>query len=372
LYRVSVRYGNRTIGHGLINVTKTETATIKCWVYNLTVTCVDQENKPLPGHVVFLYDQLVFHSPTRYTVLTDRAGRLVNWSRTDEKGIARFADVWNGTYMVRVMAGEIIGEEILSLQKAESRTLRCNKTYLVLRFITESNEPLTNATVYIYNSAGHLLFRDYTDRNGYIRYVGIYLDDYAVFAEWGGVEVWSGPVDVYKEREWTIKCPVFRLTLQVVDPFGNALPNADITFRKRVRRWGRWTYVDLPFKFKTDENGHFSQLLPSDTYVLYCTEGMYLGSLTVDLKSNYADTVFCSIQPHIWVQTFFITSPIIALALLLERRKLKRPLEIRRYKNMLSRLDSMYKNGLVEYKIYRKLREEYEAKLMELGGREVR
>jgi hypothetical protein len=39
---------------------------------------------------------------------------------------------------------------------------------------------------------------------------------------------------------------------------------------------------------------------------------------------------------------------------------------------MLSKLESMYSNGLVEYKIYRKLKEEYEAKLMELGGRKRR
>jgi hypothetical protein len=32
----------------------------------------------------------------------------------------------------------------------------------------------------------------------------------------------------------------------------------------------------------------------------------------------------------------------------------------------------MYKNGQVEYKIYRKLREEYDTKIMELGGRETR
>jgi hypothetical protein len=39
---------------------------------------------------------------------------------------------------------------------------------------------------------------------------------------------------------------------------------------------------------------------------------------------------------------------------------------------MLSKLETMYKNGQVEYKIYRKLREEYEARIMELGGREMR
>jgi len=57
---------------------------------------------------------------------------------------------------------------------------------------------------------------------------------------------------------------------------------------------------------------------------------------------------------------------------LLERKRLGKPLEVRRYKNMLSKLESMYKSGLVEYRLYRRLREEYEARLMELSGREMR
>jgi hypothetical protein len=39
---------------------------------------------------------------------------------------------------------------------------------------------------------------------------------------------------------------------------------------------------------------------------------------------------------------------------------------------MLMKLESMYSGGLVEYRIYRKLKDEYEAKLMELGGRRGR
>jgi hypothetical protein len=39
---------------------------------------------------------------------------------------------------------------------------------------------------------------------------------------------------------------------------------------------------------------------------------------------------------------------------------------------MLLKLESIYSNGLAEYKIYRKLKEEYETKLMELGGRKRR
>ena len=56
----------------------------------------------------------------------------------------------------------------------------------------------------------------------------------------------------------------------------------------------------------------------------------------------------------------------------MERRKFRKPLEIRKYRKNLLELESMYKQGLVEYKIYRKIKEEYESKVIELGGREIR
>jgi len=369
LYSVQARYGNRTIGYRVINATETGTFQVKVWAYNLTVKVVDQENKPLRDHIVFLYDQVVFYTPTNFTAVANRTGLMVNYTKTDEKGMACFKDVWNGTYKIIVAGGQPIAEEIINLRTRESVTLRGNKTYLAFKFITENNEPLSNVTVHVYNSGGHLVFRDYTNQEGYIRYDGIYLDNYTIFSEWMGTEVWSGNVDVSKNRELTMVSPIFRLTLRFVDPSGNPLPYADVTLRRKL---APWRYVGSALSLETDENGIVSRLLSSGVYEVSCYSGIYSASLSLNLIGNYGETITCSVVPNAWLATVALASPLIGLALLLERKRLGKPLEVRRYKNMLSKLESMYKSGLVEYRLYRRLREEYEARLMELSGREMR
>ena len=376
-YAVQVQGGNRTVGYQEIKVEDSGTFTIRTWAYDLTVGCFDQEDVPLQDHVVFLYDQLVFYSPDNFTAVANQTGLLANWTKTDRSGIAHFKDVWNGTYKIGVLGGELIAEEIVNLQESEFITLKCNKTYLTLRCVTESDEPLSNATVYIRASDGHLIFRDYTDKNGYVRHEGIYLDKYKVFVEWMGIQVWFGTVDVQEERESTARCSVFRLRLHVEDSFGNALPSAVVTVRATAKRYvnGRaivYSYVGPSLELETDERGSVSCLLPSATYEVSCNYGMYLGSAIINLVSDQKETIRCNIHTNAWSLAFFVASPLIGLTLLLERQRLRKPLEIRRYKNMLSKLESMYRNGQVEYRLYRKLREEYEARLMELGGREMR
>jgi len=371
VYAVSARYGNRTIGYKEINVTKTEMFTVKAWAHNLTVTCVDLENRPLPDHIVFLHDQLIFRKPGNFTVVTNQTGWLVNWTRTDRNGTAYFKDVWNGTYRVRVAGGEPIAEMIINLQNVTIQDLKCNKTYLALRFVTmtPTDDPLSNATVYIQDSGGNLVFRDHTDQNGSIRHDSIYLDNYTVFAEWMGAEVWSGNVYLSTDRELTIECSVFRLALRVTDPSDNPLPYAGVVLRRKI---SPWRYVGPTLKLETDERGYVSRLLPSGIYEASCSSGIYSGLATINLMENYGETVRCDVQLNVWLVTLSLASPLFGLAVLLERKRLRKPLEIRRYKSMLSKLESMYKSGLVEYRLYRRLREEYEAKLMELGGREMR
>ena len=367
-YIVVATYGNRTVGYEVINATRNELFTVKCWAYNLTVKCIGQENKPLQDHIVFLYDQLVFQSPTNFTMLTNRTGLLVNWTKTDENGTAYFTDIWNGTYKIRVAGGKIIGEKVLEINEPTSVTLKCNKTYLILSFVTGSGEPLSNATIYIYDSDGHLVFLDRTDQNGQIYHESIYVDNYTVFAEWAGMDIWSGSINTYKDKELRIVCPVFRLTIKVVDPLGNPLPKSDVILRRVITR----TFLGPTLRLRTNDAGYVSHLLYSGVYEIYSLSGIYSGSARINLVDNYVETIRCNVQFNVWLLTFLLSSPLIGLTLLLERRRLRRSFEIRRYRNMLLKLESLYESGLVEYKLYRKLRERYEEKLMELGGREVR
>lgn len=368
LYNVTAQHDNRTLGHEIIKVSKTEVFTVKCWAYNLTVRCVDQDYQPLSNYVVFLYDQVIFYSPTNITTVRNQTGLMVNWTRTNVNGTAYFKDIWNGTYWIRVMGSEEVGEQILSLQEQRFITIVCNKTYMTMGFETLSGEPLTEATVTVFDDAGNLVFRDRTDENGFVLRKGLRSGNYTVNVEWMGTQVWSGIVNIYRDRYRIMRCSVYRLTIYCVDTFGNILPKADLTLEKMITRWEKYVILYS----ETDERGSISLLLPYGSYEVSCTYGIYAGSLLVDLNDDRTVTLNCNVRSVLWASMVAVALPLAVFSLLLERRRLRTPLEIRRYKNMLFELESMYKNGLVEYRIYRKLREEYEAKLIELGGREMR
>jgi len=372
LYTVSARIGKRIIGRGVINVTKPKPLTVKCWTNNLTVTCLDQEGNSLPNHLVFLYDQLVFHSPENFTLITNhtdaRACPLVNLTWTDENGTAYFKDLWNGTYQVRVMAGKTVGIYTVDLQKTESVTVKCNKTYMALALLTWSGEPLPEATILAHDSDGNLFLKDRTDRKGRVIWEGIYLDNYTIRVEWMGTEVWSGTINLYENRERTIRCQVYRLTFQCTSLFGKKLTGADVTLKKETSR--RRSTVIL--RSETDEKGSISLLLPYGSYEVSCSYGVYSGSTRIILDGDQVANLACSIRFDVWMPMVAVALPLVVLTIFLERRSLRIPLEIRRYRSMLSKLESMYETGQVEYRIYRKIREELEAKIMELGGREIR
>jgi hypothetical protein len=371
VHAVSARYGNRTVGHRIIEVTKTENFTIECWTNNITITCVDRDGNPLTDHPVLLYDQLVVHSPTNITTVTNQTGLIVNYTRTDENGTAYFNDVWNGTYWIEVRGGETIGKATISLQKAESLTILCDKTDMSLRFVAHSGEPLAGAIVSVYNVENNLVFRGHTSQDGSIFREGMYLGTYTVSVKYNGVEVWAGTVDIYQEKGKTIECAVYRLTLRFLDPFGNSLPKAEVTITKK-EPFSHGAYFIEVFVSETDETGGISLLLPPDTYIVSCSSGIFSALKNIALDSGYEMDVGCNVKIIFWLLMLVVTVPLLLFTLLFERRKLRTPLEIRRYKSMLSELESMYGNGLVEYKVYRKLREEYEAKVLELGGREMR
>jgi hypothetical protein len=364
IFAITARYGNRTIGYSGIKVTETKVFTIKCWTNNLTVTCVDLDGAPLAGYVVLLYDQLVFHSPTNITVVTNQTRQLINWTKTDENGIARFKDLWNGTYWITVSSGEIVKEMILNLQETVSVKIIGETTDMSLAFVTRTGQPLSGAIVSVYDDSGNLIFREYTDASGHILRNGLRLGNYTVNVGWMGTQVASGTVNIQSDYGKTITCWVYSLTLRSVDQFGNVLPKADVVIQATNQR--------IRADTDTDETGSLAILLPQGSYAVFIDSGIFSGSQAVNLGSNQNYTVICNIKPIVWISLVLLILPFTSFTVLLERRKLRTPLEIRRYKNMLSKLEMMYKNGQVEYKIYRKLREEYDARIMELGGREMR
>jgi len=179
-----------------------------------------------------------------------------------------------------------------------------------------------------------------------------------------GTQVASRTVNVQTDYGKTIICGVYSLTLRSVDQFGNILSKADVVLEGTNQR--------IRADTDTNDAGSLTLLLPQGSYNIYIDYGIFSGKQVINLNSDQSYTIICNIKPIIYISLVLLILPFTSFTIILERRKLRTPFEIRRYKNMLSKLEMMYKNGQVEYKIYRKLREEYEAKIMELGGREMR
>ncbi|MBS7614697.1 carboxypeptidase regulatory-like domain-containing protein [Candidatus Bathyarchaeota archaeon] len=311
-----------------------------------------------------MFEQPVFHSPTNITIVTNQTMQLINWTKTDLNGKAQFTELWNGTYWITVSSGEIVKEMLIDLQKTETVIITGESTYLFLKFVTRTGQPLSEAIVNVFDSSQNLVFRGYTDAFGQILRQNLRVGSYTVNVEWMGTQVASQIVNIQTDYGKTIGCGVFRLTLNCKDQFGNALPKADVfleTTNERIRA-----------ETDTDNVGVLTMLLPQGTYRINVDHGIFSGSLIIDLNNDQSHTVTCNIKSIIFVSLVLLIVPLAFFTVVLERRKLRTPLEIRKYKNMLAKLETMYKNGQVEYKIYRKLREEYDAKIMELGGREIR
>jgi len=363
-FAITVRYGNRTIGYEKIKITETKVFTLVCWTNNLTVMCVDLDNAPLVGYVVLLYDQVVFYSPTNVSIVTNQTMQLVNWTKTDANGMAHFDELWNGTYWVTVSSGEIVRELIINLQKTESVRITGESTRMSLKFVTRTGQPLSGAVVTVYDSSQNLVFWEHTDTSGRIFRQNLRIGSYTVTVEWMGTQVASQIVDVQTDYGKTITCGVYSLTLNSRDQFGAVLSKADVVLETTNQR--------IRADTDTDETGALTLLLPQGTYEISVEHGIFSGSLIIYLNSDQRYTVTCNIKSIIFISLALLIVPLASFTVILERRKLRTPLEIRKYKTMLAKLETMYKNGQVDYKIYRKLREEYDARIMELGGREMR
>lgn len=366
-YKVIIRDNNRVVGWQEIHVNAPGIILVKTWAYELNVTCIDLENNIIPGVVVLLHDQ---------SNVTE-AKHLVWVSKTNEEGIAAFRNVWNGTYKIVVEAGKIIGEKTVKINEPAQITVKCNRTSLEFKIISSTSAlyPLSNASVLLQDSTGQVALKGRTDKNGYVKFSNLFVDNYTVFVDWNGVEVFSGMVNTELSKSLEITAPVFEVALRVTDPLGRPIPKSKIVLKRVLLRRvasGYLTETLKSFELESDEDGFLLCLLPSGTYEISCSSGIYFGKTTISLTNNYSGVLQCSIQFNAWLLLFLVSLPLSVLSFLLESRRLKKPLEYKRYQSMLSKLEAMYSNGLVEYKIYRKLKEEYETKLMELGGRRRR
>lgn len=364
LYIVIVKADNKAVSSHKIYVEESKTITINMQSYILKVTCIDQEEKYVKGAIVLLYGLAGFSTEGG----AHEEWQLVNLTRTNEDGTALFHGIWGGTYRITVRSSKTIGENTLEVYEPKHIIMRCDRVSLKINVVTSApiEYPLSNASVLLQDSAGHLLFKGYTDDYGSIEFENLYIGNYTIFVDWMGAQIFSGVVNTRSVRELRIRTSVFKVSLHIKGPLGESLPRSKIFISKIISR--RTVSVG---EIEAD-NGFITFFLPFGTYELSCVSGIYYGKITINLSDNYSGAIQCNVHSNVWALIFLLSSPLLILSLMIERNKLRKPLEYRRYQNMLSKLESMYSSGLVEYKIYRKLKEEYETKLIELGGRRRR
>lgn len=367
-YLVLVFSDSRIVGLRSINVTENTRFNIRTYSYDLNVTCINWIGRPLPNVFVLIYEQTEYYT-SNSLMFDEGRGRLIRYAKTNDNGIAFFNSLWNGTYKVVVSSGRIIGEKTINLTKSDRLTITCNVTPLTLRVVSSSirETPLSNAVVLLQHVSEPISFRDVTDRNGYIRFDNVYVGNYTVFINWMDREIFSGTIRVEEER-LTVKCPVFEVSFRVTDFIGNPLPYSQVTVRRMIGT-GRFSQI---LENLTNENGLITLLLPSGIYEFSFSNGIFSAKRNINVNRNYSEVVQCNIDINTWLTLTLISIPLLILSLLMERKRIRSYLEFKRYQNMLMKLEAMYNSGLVEYKIYRKLREEYETKLMKIGGRRVR
>ena len=360
-YLIFIFDGNRVVGYQRVKVTKPDTFIIRCWTCNINLAVLDSAGNPLASHTVFLYDQLSFTSPQNYTLLNE-TGRLLGFAKTDVYGRAFFKGVWNGTYKVIVFGGRLVGEASFNLQEDRSLVIYASKANLALKLISYLGEPLFNATVQLYDGRGHLIFTDYSNLTGYVDYRGLYFDNYTIFVRMMGITVWSGIIRLEGYTSLTIKCSVYKISFHCKNYFGTPLSGAKIILR-------RVGVPSLKVWLNTDGRGYASTLLPHGEYDVQVSSGIYSSLTKVSLRENMEISITCSPQYNFFLASLLVTLPLIGLTIIIERRRGKLSLRARRYRSLLSNLDSLYEKGLIEYKIYRKLREEYEEEVRRFGRR---
>ncbi|MEM2399036.1 MAG: carboxypeptidase-like regulatory domain-containing protein, partial [Candidatus Bathyarchaeia archaeon] len=191
-YTVVVRVDGRVVGCQEINVSKSEIIIIRLRAYPLKIVCVDQDENYVSGAIVLLH----------YLAGFGEDWRLMDLTKTDANGSAFFHEVWNGTYKVVVESGKILSEERLEVNEPKNVTLKCNRVTLKINVVTSmpSEYPLPNASVLLQDSAGRLIRRGYTNEEGFIQFNNIYVDNYTIYVDWLGTEVFSGTIDAGSTR----------------------------------------------------------------------------------------------------------------------------------------------------------------------------
>jgi len=313
---------------------------------NLTVRCVDLNGTQMPNCVV--------------TLINNETGETIGVYVTNETGYAVFYNLSLGTYTVIVNDGILQVSRTIQLYRNEQLDIVLDKLLLEIKAINKREISLKDIYVSVRDEKGKLVFAGVTDENGTVFRYGVLIGNYTITFKWRNFMLRRVSVNLKNYTRVTAVLDMYYLTVRALRD-NKTLVGALVTVTSKGPRFYRETFM-------TDSNGEVRVLLPLGTYEVSVSKGQYVGSVIVTLDDDLKVTVKCRTTNALLVIIGITGTLWVCYGIVWRRYTSVTYKEREKYRRLLARLEELHKEGLVEDKLYQKLKLEYESKLREVGG----
>ncbi|MFQ1020738.1 MSCRAMM family protein [Tardisphaera saccharovorans] len=229
---------------------------------------------------------------------------------------------------------------------------------LSFRVVTVDGYPLSNATLQLYGAGGIFLTQATTDAQGRAG-VAVPIGNYTYMFRYRGSTVAVGSVRVEGPTSELVNASVSRTTIYVSSIFG-PISGAEV----RVYS----SNGSLVFAGRTNSAGEVMVYLPEGSFTASASSAAYAGSASITAPVLSA-RVFAGLSASAWLLIFMVVigwSGYVTLELKSGGRKE----EVAKLKSMIQKLNELYDSGEVDFALYNKLNDEYQARLAELTRHE--
>ncbi|MEM1508616.1 MAG: hypothetical protein QXY49_01025 [Thermofilaceae archaeon] len=312
--------------------------------FNLTVTCVDLNGKPLSGYALNLYD--------------NSTKKLIFSEFVNESGRASFLNITSGVYVLEVTDGIYSSMKELYVLSNRNVTVTIARADLKISVELEDGTPLVQTPVYVRDINGSLVCIGFTNSSGVLTCKALPLGDYTISVRWRGGIAGYTSVTLRNDSSVTIRGVVRRVTV-AVSLAGKPATGAIVEV---------YTVGGSPVSTATiDENGLATFYLLPGPYKFVATKGQYTAGRTTDIRAERFVELKLEVSLNLWLLIVVTVVLWVLTVYIWYRRTSYIYREKERYRRLLQRLEELYSRGEVEEKYYLKLRQEYEEKLNKLS-----
>lgn len=317
--------------------------------FNLTIRCSDYLGKPLPSCIVLLY--------------SNTSGEVVAKGVTNSSGIIEFRNLTSDNYIVLAKYNELCMNRSLYLAGNVDFNFNFSLADMTIQLIDSYGKPIKGLYVSLLDSEGNLLFMDISDDNGMVFKSRLPIGRYTVIIKWGDVNLNYYMINLTGEVV-KLRVDVYNVTIYVYaenTPLAYALVRVTAVEGKAPPGW-RTQEV----KAYTDSLGRVSLILPKGMFRISVSKGQYFIEKVVDVDRNLVLTLSVKPTSYLWILAAVVIVMWSGIGFWWYRTESVVYREKMRYKQLLERLEDLYRKGLVEEKYYVKLKKEYEEKLRKL------